>query len=236
MSDVLVLVDFDNIEKGESRTGLEYVVRKILSICEPKIRASALRAVVRLYGGWYEHGRLTQPAQRLIVDIANINPVRIVRSDGSMLWANVELASSLLADPATSVSNTYRRRQAQSNLACRTAPWVGCAKPSACACAHFERFVNRGCAEAGCSVSGRDVLERAEQKVVDSMLVADMIFASGLGADLVLVSRDDDMWPGLRMAVASGCTLIHLLTSSTSSLPNYYASLRGGAYSCEVWR
>jgi len=107
MSDVLVLVDFDNIEKGESRTGLEYVVRKVLSICEPKIGASALRAVVRLYGGWYEHGRLTQPAQRLVVDIANISPVRIVRSDGSMLWANVELASSLLADPATSVNSLF---------------------------------------------------------------------------------------------------------------------------------
>lgn len=236
MSEIFILVDFDNINKAESRLGVEYLIRKVFSICDSKLRSVASHAVVRLYGGWYEQGRMTYAAQRLAGDIVLINPVRIVRSDKSILWVRAELANALLADPVTLVDNTFRRRQAQSNLKCRRAPWAGCANHLSCTCAQFEIFFNAGCSEAGCTVRGLDVLERSEQKVVDSMLVADLIFASRQQADVVLVSRDDDMWPGLRMATASGCTVVHLLTSAGSSLPNYYSSLRGGAYSCEVWR
>lgn len=236
MSEVLVLVDFDNIEVGQSRLGLEYVGRKILSLCGNELAQNASRVRVRLYGGWYEKGLLTRNGQKLTGEIVSLSPITFLRGGRDSLIVNFELAKSLLADPSTLVDNTFRRREAQKNLRCKHPPWQGCANPANCSCVQFIRFFNTGCSAQGCTVKGAAVLERGEQKVVDSMLVVDLIYASQSGVQVVLVSRDDDMWPGLRLAACTGSGLVHLLTKSDSNLPSYYSSLRSGAYTCLSWR
>lgn len=72
------------------------------------------------------------------------------------------------------------------------------------------------CAVAGCGSTVGDVLVRDEQKMVDTLLVADIAlhtFATG-ASDLVVVSSDIDMWPGVLLAVQAGCHVTHIHTKS----------------------
>jgi uncharacterized LabA/DUF88 family protein len=66
------------------------------------------------------------------------------------------------------------------------------------------------CPEPSCSVAPDAVLQRAEQKLVDTMLTADLIHLSQQGDDIFVVSTDDDMWPGIRSALNTGCRVYHL--------------------------
>ena len=236
MSEVIVLVDFDNVDGSEISLGVEHVTRKVLRLCDRHLDASVRRARIRLYGGWYENGRMTRSAQMLIQQISMLGVVvRCRRWSGSEMLATVELANSLLADPATLVDNTFRRRQLQRNLRCKDLPWTACFDPANCASAIMYAFAGSGCSKPGCSVLIADVFERNEQKVVDSMLVADLIEASLSGFSVALVSRDDDMWPGLRMAVQRNANLVHLLTKPGAQLPSYYSALHGAAYQRINW-
>lgn len=52
--------------------------------------------------------------------------------------------------------------------------------------------------------------------MVDTLLVADIAvhtFTSG-ATDLVVVSSDIDMWPGVLLAVRAGCHITHIHTKS----------------------
>jgi uncharacterized LabA/DUF88 family protein len=52
--------------------------------------------------------------------------------------------------------------------------------------------------------------------MVDTLLVADIAvhtFTSG-ATDLVVVSSDIDMWPGVLLAVHAGCQVTHIHTKS----------------------
>ena len=55
-------------------------------------------------------------------------------------------------------------------------------------------------------------MARAEQKLVDSMLVVDLThFADTTDQPLVVVSADDDLWPGIRFVLLRGARVIHVI-------------------------
>ena len=56
------------------------------------------------------------------------------------------------------------------------------------------------------------MLAREEQKLVDSMLVVDLVhFAETTDEPLVVVSADDDLWPGIRFVLLRGANVIHVI-------------------------
>ena len=56
------------------------------------------------------------------------------------------------------------------------------------------------------------VLQRAEQKLVDSMMVVDLLHLAEVTPEpLVVVSADDDLWPGIRFALLRGTRVIHVV-------------------------
>lgn len=234
---MLVLVDYDNVPEADRRTGVDHVVRKLLALVPNPLLAGA-RPRVRLYGGWYEGDRLTKLGQRLSGEIRAVSPVRLVPPAGSAaVLADVELVFSTLVHPRTLVGNTYREQTIRDGIRCEASPWLQCADKLNCPMASLNGFFEgSGCAHTSCVVRPRDVLKRKEQKVVDTMIVADLAVAESCDyKNLCVLSRDDDIWPGLCLAALKATNLVHVTTASSTRVPKYYSVLTSPRYQLIQW-
>ena len=76
------------------------------------------------------------------------------------------------------------------------------------------------------------MLVRDEQKLVDSMLVVDLVhFSETVTEPLVVVSADDDLWPGIRFALLRGASVIHVVPRHGHTGRNRYRRLETQTYS-----
>lgn len=74
-------------------------------------------------------------------------------------------------------------------------------------------------------------MTRVEQKLVDTMLVADLIHLAINGEmTIAVVSSDDDFWPGILSAMTLGAHVVHIGTKYAPSHRMYLSSL-GNNYS-----
>ena len=99
---------------------------------------------------------------------------------------------------------------------------------AACPLADMESFISRRrCPNSPCPLKPSDLLVRNEQKLVDTMMAADLfsLHLSG-SADAVVVSSDDDLLPVIRLLVSRGVNVVHLLTRPpNAALPHYVVGL-----------
>lgn len=233
---MLALVDYDNVPRPDRQMGVDHVVRKLISLL-PEKAVGGQRPRIRIYGGWYEADKLTKMAQQLVAEIRGATPVRIALSDSSTILADVELVYSSLSHPRTLVGNTYREQPLRGGLKCEGRPWIMCADNNGCPLGMVERFFNEEqCADSRCAVRPADLLRRREQKVVDTMMVADIAHAPDQGFDsLCVVSRDDDIWPGLGIAALKAKQLYHLSTAASARTPKYFRDLASPPYKFVLW-
>lgn len=217
MSNLAVLVDFDNVESSLTRAGAVSLAKLLVPLIPTSVLARHSSVQVRLYGGWRSLGTLTTGAQRLIPDIRAGSPTVAVRpgtGTGSPIRLTVELAEGPLGMSAT-LEETFVRNRDLRNFRARST-WAECANPGA-GCGmnvHSALTHSTSCTASGCASQLRHVLVRDEQKMVDTLLVADIAYqALALKAtDIVVVSSDTDMWPGVLVATGSGCNVVHLHT------------------------
>ena len=225
---MLILIDYDNVDRLERRRGLRNVAEVVLGKLPTADLPDGAGTAVRLYGGWYEGRRLSREAQRLSAEIGRDFP-GVVSLPGPHAPRRVrvamELARSLSIDPSRDLFNTYRTRSAPKVHAKRF-PFAGCTKTSACPLAAVHTLLRAdACPEQGCGVAVADVMERAEQKLVDTMLTADLIHAAHSAPnEIVVVTTDDDLWPGIRTAVHHGATVHHVHPKHGRSTPPFYAA------------
>lgn len=130
------------------------------------------------------------------------------------------------------LTHTYRRRSLPPRLRCIATPFPNCAEPSHCPVARVEPFIRDGaCPADGCVVTPGAVLERAEQKLVDSMITIDLVhLAEATSESLVVVSADDDLWPGIRFVLLRGARIVHVVPRRGGSTPDRYRRLRTAKY------
>lgn len=232
---MLVLVDYDNLPHSDRMTGVDHIVRKLVALLSEGDIGHRIR--VRLYGGWYESDRLTKYGQRLFTEIRTSSPVRIGAVDGSVALADVELVFSSLAHPRIRIGNTYREQALRHGLRCQDRPWLQCADEPGCPINSIQSFIGEGvCINRSCSVRPADLLTRMEQKVVDTLMVADLACAQHHGySDICVVSRDDDIWPGLGLAVLTAKRLFHISTAKSGRLPSYFNALPSPPYRSLLW-
>jgi uncharacterized LabA/DUF88 family protein len=218
---MLVLVDYDNIEKDYTRKGIEYLVRKIVS----KIDKSHLHKkgiTVRLYGGWYEGNSFTRKAESINIEIVSGFPIVATLSDNeSEEIVNCELAVGMLADPATHLISTFREREMPTGIKTTHPRDCGC-DFSDCPLYEFRDFILRGVCSVCNDVSPEQFLYRAEQKLVDTMLTCDLLFEASNSGVVVLVSSDDDLWPGIRTSLLSGKKIIQIHGKNDRRQSPYY--------------
>lgn len=219
MPNLTVLVDFDNVEPSLTRAGPINLAKSLVPLVPSAVLARYDSIQVRLYGGWRSMGTLTKGAQRLIPDIRAGSPTVVGRpgpSTGTPIRLTVELAEGPIG-MTTQLQETLVHDRDLRRFRAR-ATWAECANPgSGCGMNSYSALSHATpCSASGCGSRLSHVLVRDEQKMVDTLLVADIAHqALALKAtDVVVVSSDTDMWPGVLLAMRAGCNVVHLHTRS----------------------
>lgn len=231
---VWILVDYSNVDPLLKQRGLGAVAWEIIQAIGPANFTPAEQVQVRLYGGWYQGDEFSKLAQQLAAEISGAfpQPVYLPAGDESLpLRVNVELARSLLIDPSRDLFHTYRPRGLPGGIICESPPFPGCISPALCPIQPlFSFFTDRTCPATDCGVRPRHVLSRPEQKLVDTMLVADLIHLASQRETVGVVSSDDDIWPGIRMALSGGGSVIHIHSKKGQGTPEFYKGPLPSAY------
>jgi len=210
-----ILVDFDNLDSSFVRSGVLSLSRSLVSIIPTDVLEQYNSISVRLYGGWRCQGALTIGAQRLIPEIRANSPATVGNPRSPLmrpLRLSVELAETLIGTTAPLTETLVRDRDLRkfrfkNNASKCSGAGVGCG---------FNVYVNTSyssqCPTMGCSARLGEFFVRDEQKMVDTLLVADIaayVMHRNI-RDLVVVSSDADMWPGVLLAMNSGCNVVQV--------------------------
>ncbi|MDR1699825.1 MAG: hypothetical protein LBR68_01365 [Lachnoclostridium sp.] len=219
-----VLVDYDNIADSHTRKGIQFLTDSIISLIDPSYIANP-RIVIRFYGGWYEKKRSTSRSQNLEADIRQIYPTTTVLSDRkTKVVVQCELAYGIMADPKFHLVYTFREKGIPSGLKAHHPIKEGCHDVD-CPLIHFQKFIQeKKCPKCG-HIKPEDVLYRGEQKLVDSMIITDMLHESLKNKFVCIVSSDDDFWPGIRASIINGCKIVHINTQNSPNMSLYTSGI-----------
>lgn len=232
---MIALVDYDNVDSADRRRGVEHVVSRIIRILGYNRLHSSTRIRFRLYGGWFEEARLSTSGQKISSEIQIFPKVHTVSENAftHRLIVNVEMAESMLIDPQVSIPYTFRMKSIPHNLKCAVPPFHGCNDVAGCPIRGTRNLIKKErCPNAGCAASIRDVLTRAEQKLVDTMIVADLLYLSTRQDYPVIsvVSSDEDLWPGIKSALLMGKSMLHVHPKPGRSTPIHYRTVPDTTY------
>lgn len=219
MTTLAIFIDYDNLLQVHKTAGILNVVTKALIQVPRTPGLARARCEVRVYGGWYEGTAITRLAQDVTIELQRDFPA-IIRlpnetGDATRVTTTAELAVALLEEPGHHLFNTYRRKSKPYNIRVELPATVGCADPD-CILPMVKNLLKKGkCPKPECSVAVPDLVYRHEQKIVDTMLTCDLIYAADGGKQhVVLVSGDDDFLPPLRTITLRGATAIRFHTKS----------------------
>ncbi len=174
---------------------------------------------------------MSQKAQRLSKQIDKDFPITFSLSDQINAIIEVELARALACDPLNNFTHTFRMRSKPS-FKVRVFPLEECLEPRNCRIKAVNSFVYENvCPKSNCNVSPEMAFYRAEQKLVDSMIVVDLVhYAIHQKDHLVVVSGDDDMWPGIRYALLQNAMITHIVPRSPKFRKSPYKQFYTGNY------
>jgi hypothetical protein len=181
---------------------------------------------LRLYGGWDRNNRLTKLGQDLSAQMRSLFPKNLKIKEVPVRMT-MQLAESLEALPTKRLLNTVRseplrriKSQMPSKITCRN---------DSCPIDPMAIFLNtERCPAQGCIAEPKMLLSRDEQKLVDTMIVADLIYLASNGQSTIgLVSSDDDMWPGILSALNLGAHVVHLQTRVLQAQSPYLTTTLG---------
>lgn len=236
MPALLVLVDYDNLDRSHTVAGPVGLAKMLVALLPNAIFARHQGVTVRLYGGWRYNGILTNFAQNLVPDIHCQSPT-VVAISNSGISQNVQLTVELAQGPigsSTSLEQTYVKNRGLRNFRSRNTPLPECANPSSCGLQMFSGLTHATqCGNHGCNSKLADVFVRDEQKMVDTLIVADMAHQAFAvkATDVVVVSSDTDMWPGVLLALRAGCAVTHIHTKRGLRTQRHLMNTLGGQLS-----
>ncbi|MCY4233012.1 MAG: hypothetical protein OXE59_04625 [Bacteroidetes bacterium] len=203
---MILLIDYDNLGKLRRRS-LSQIIQILLDqIPQQNYTPTDIELNCRLYGGWLDkRNKYTKLAQNLFTEIKQNFPCEIKIFNHSRKVDAPELATSLACDSGNDFPYTYRARSVPPGIRAKRFPPRRCISKDHCSISEVNIFWNDGkCSNSKCPVGLSETFFRPEQKLVDSMIVVDLIhFATIHKEHVVLVSGDDDMWPGIRYALLS---------------------------------
>lgn len=213
-----MLIDYDNVDPSLTRAGPISLAKSLVQTIPANTLGQYNTLRARLYGGWRVQGALTVSAQRLVPDMRSGSPTIIsnpTRTSGMPLRLIVEFAEGPLGTGVILEETLVKDRTLRKFRALPT-PWTECQSPTRnCGMAHVDSFAHdTQCSTQGCTNRLGKILVRDEQKMVDTLLVADIAHQALVqrANDVVVVSSDVDMWPGVLLAAHAGCNVIHVHT------------------------
>lgn len=221
-----IFIDYDNLLNPKEGEEVLAVVRNVLLQLPRHLDFKSARCEVRVYGGWYEGMEFTSLAQKVSVklqeDFPTIIHLPIKTGEAISVATSAELARSLLQDSEHHMFNTYRKKGIPSNIRVESAEKAGC-KDADCFLHLAKKLIKTGkCPKPGCFDSNSVRVYRDEQKMVDTMLTCDLIYAAEKDVQcIVLVSGDDDFLPPLRRVTLNGVTAFRFHTRPNGKKANF---------------
>ncbi|MDZ5789348.1 hypothetical protein U4I95_02500 [Stenotrophomonas maltophilia] len=206
-----VLVDYDNVPSALWSPGPVEAASTICAQLPAAVIGSEPDLVVRLYGGWKTNSISTQRAQGLTTQLTTGHtfiPRPGHSPDAKKVRLVVELALGPLGGNGVFATTLQTDRPLRS-FRPKPNP-AGCVNAQACGLRSIgELRHSTPCSEGDCAITAKDVLVRDEQKMVDTLMVADMAHIALIDKhdDLVVVSSDADIWPGVLLAIKAGCAV-----------------------------
>ncbi|MBF8271701.1 MAG: NYN domain, limkain-b1-type [Magnetococcales bacterium] len=216
----IIFVDYDNLLPQQKTKGLLDIITQALVQMPFWVNVTRAKCDVRVYGGWYEGETLTQLAQNVTVELQRDFPAIIrlpMRNEMQVaLSVYAELAVALIQEPDHFMFNTYRRKGKPANIRIEKPEDVGC-NDEECLLPLMKKMLKKGrCPKTGCTVGQVNLIYRHEQKIVDTMLACDMIYAANKMGVIALVSSDDDFLPPLRTITLQGIKVVRFHTQPNS--------------------
>jgi hypothetical protein len=236
---VFALVDYDNLRRGRFRGGAGSGRGPSFQLHEEFLQKLTSRLVehtaeqfsefyelrIRLYGGWIDDAGVSTE-MRDMLQKAIRNQGKSFRERNCRVF--LEIADAPLASPASTLASTFRLIPWRAPIKRSARPLTKCLNsPNPCLNVDNAISWSKGkCPQPTCSVSSSEAFDVEVQKLVDSLIISDLFVAGTNRADLVVVvSRDEDMVPGLISSQAIG-TPVHWLRFGTSDASIYDALLR----------
>lgn len=235
---MIVFADYDNIDRLTRDRGIDHIFQRIVTAVSTLPISPQPRIDVRFYGGWFIGQNLSKAGQAISADIAGVAPKRFVarwtgQPKAMDVLANGQIVRGLAACEQLPIHHTFRRRPFSGRLHFVRPNTQHCQSAMACPLSIVEQFVsNQRCPTRGCTVEQHHVIEKNEQKLVDTMIVADLIYWASRSnhPPLAVLSSDDDMWPGIRTAIAFGHPIIQIHTGKSPQHAGYVNRLNAQAY------
>lgn len=199
-----VVIDFDNIPQAKLSLGLECFCENFIDRVECNLEKFN-RLVFRLYGGWFLDINLSFSAQCMLKENSLILNVPILyRVNGKKIVYTIEMAYSLLSEPLKLLHSTYREKGYPRGLTMKD-PRTSCQANPPCVTCNMLRFYSyfNNNDKTFCRQSRKQLFYKKEQKMVDSMMVADILYLSyeALQDVVYVASSDDDVLPGIVTAL-----------------------------------
>ena len=175
---MILLIDYDNLPRSLINVDLRQTIEILVSKLESLMTAPVNRISCRLYGGWLNRKSLSPKAYRLLQGIYQHFPLALSLTDHSGIIVIAELARSLACDPKHDFTHTFRTRS-KPTFNVKRFPLKECTEPLNCRIKDVNSFIyNNICPQTNCNVSPETAFYRAEQKLVDSMIVVDLVHYS----------------------------------------------------------
>jgi len=208
---VIVLIDFDNFyPNAHQQQTFEYLQHDFNRIISTALDVDNLAQYIhiRLYGGWMENGSWSRLASLLQQEISKYSffPISHPKHTG-LLRGSIDLATSLLYLPSVVWQNTRKQKNGLPRIQLdRTVLSSKCEdNKDACPFKIIEKISRkRGktCSVHGCITTNSSAFKVIEQKMVDTILSLDILFASEQNhvSALIIMSDDIDFHPAIALA------------------------------------
>ena len=137
---------------------------------------------------------------------------------------SAEPAYSLISDPTKHLWYTFRPKGPPANLRCKSPKTIGCAEANCPMDTVLSVFRRSGCTRTGCVLPSGSLIHQPQQKLVDTMMTADLVHLGYRGDKCVaVVSSDDDLWPAIQTVSSTGAAVYHVHTRDRGTPPHYAA-------------
>ena len=224
MPALVMFVDYDNVEPMFTGAGPVQFARILMGTVPLATLGKYDSVLVRLYGGWRLSTSPTTAAQQLVPQIVRDSPT-VYQNPAAPTAAPIRLLVELADRPIgwqavleqTMVKNRELRRFRANPQLLRECVDIG-----SCGLQQFfSMSPTTTCSNGACGVELGTLLVRDEQKMVDTLLVADLavqVFMQQAN-DIVVVSSDSDIWPGILLALRAGSNVMHVHPKAQGRTP-----------------
>ncbi len=211
MEEVLILIDLANttVFRGVHKPNPHVIGARLETFLGTLLQRAQVFAEerfcefrIRLYDGWFdENGQGTELHGLIRQHLRGAYPIR---RRGYRLF--VDQAEAPIAANEERILHTFRVQAGLTryHLSIVTDSPSACANRSHCGINSLRSWAKGQCPVPNCPIMVVDTAHYRQQKLVDTALVADLVWAASRRRKILVVSDDEDVLPGLITARAFG--------------------------------